>query len=185
MELFDIIGKARDRGIDVNNHIRATSQAIDWDASKEEYENAAFELTGSYTFTASEQQAKLYYAYLIHSIVYQHTMHEDGLVSVSLAVTDAQTRVRRYFDAMNNRHAIRWERASDEFTQNMIEKHRQTYVRPSSKQDKAVELYKRNSSLPTKDIRALFVTELKLTPNGAATYLYNVRRIIEQEQATA
>ena len=51
----------------------------------------------------------------------------------------------------------------------------------NTKSEKALELYKQNSSMTRKELICLFVQELGMSMAGASTYVYNCKKICENE----
>ena len=60
----------------------------------------------------------------------------------------------------------------------LIAKHKEEYVRPASKQSRAIDIVKANPKASSRELQNMFIDQLKLTPNGAATYVYNVGKLI-------
>jgi hypothetical protein len=192
MDLFDPIGKMRDRGIDVNNHSKAVTQAEDTELSQEGYELAVFEITGRYYHTGFEGQAKMYYINIVDQLTRQYVGAVDGddgeaitCIDTSAAIATAQTRVMEYFQLFRSKiptgSSVKWRLASYGFTQELKEKHAAEYTRPPSKQARGVELVRANPGLSNRELQVMFREQLGLSVNGAATYVYNVRRILAKE----
>ncbi len=182
MELFDTIGKIRDKSINVNNHIEATTQALDWVASKAEYEQALFEITGMGIRSEFEHQARLFYAYVVTEAVRMHSQSECDSIDVVEVIEIAKRQVESYFDVFRSKRPenaiIRWYAIPADELRAMKQAHRETYVRPASKQDRAIDIVIANPTASNKELQTMFRDLLKLTPNGAATYVYNVRKIL-------
>lgn len=180
MELFDTIAKLRDKGIDVNNTVRAVSAAEDFDSDKDGYERALFEITGDLTHTGFEAQAKIYFINLVRAAVEQYTKTDD--IHIQQAIRDAQAGTEKYFSVFKSKippgKRIDWRMACRDEVKALIAKHKQEYVRPASKQSRAIDIVKANPGATSRQLQEMFMDQLKLTPNGAATYVYNVRKLI-------
>lgn len=194
MNLFDPIGKMRDRGIDVNNCSRAVTQAEDTELTQEEYETAVFEITGVYYHTEFELQAKMYYINVVDQLTRQYGGLVDSVdddeemtsVDPSAAISAAQSRVMSYFQLFRSKipagKSVKWRIASYAFTKDLKEKHAAEYVRPLSKQARGVEIVRANWGLSNRHLQEIFREELGLSANGAATYVYNCRKILRKEE---
>lgn len=193
MNLFDPIGKMRDRGIDVNNCSRAVTQAEDTELTQGEYETAVFEITGVYYHTEFDLQAKMYYINIVDQLTRQYGGLVDGAddeettsVDPSTAIAAAQSRVMSYFQLFRSKipagKSVKWRLASYAFTKDLKEKHAAEYVRPLSKQARGVEIVRANSHLSNRELQEMFREELGLSVNGAATYVYNCRKLLKKEE---
>ena len=182
MEIFDPVSKLRDRGIDVNNSVRAVTIAEDWEATQDEYETAAFEITGRLIHTGFECQARHFYINLINQIVRVYGKDNEVAIDVDAVVAAAKLATASYFLVMRRKipdgKTVSWRSASPQELQQRKQVHKDTYVRPKTKQERAIEIVRANLTMSNKDLQAIFREELKLTPNGAATYVYNVRKLL-------
>jgi hypothetical protein len=182
MELFDSVSKIRDRGIDVNNKTNAVTQAEDWESDQSGYENAVFEITGHYIHTQFPKQAKQFYINVVSEIVSQYNGEDDSTINVTRAIESAKTKTKKYFEVFRSQipqgKFVIWQNGSAEFVNQLKQQHQQTYVRPKSKQDRAIEIVKANPTATNKQLQEMFREQLKLTANGAATYVYNARKLI-------
>lgn len=196
MNLFDPIGKMRDRGIDVNNHVKAVTQAEDTELSHEEYEVAVFEITGVYYHTEFELQAKMYYINVVDQLTRQYIGIVDSsddddatTVDASAGIAAAQSRVEGYFQLFRSKipagKSVKWRLASYSFTKELKDKHAAEYVRPVSKQARGVEIVRANPHLSNRELQAIFREELNLSVNGAATYVFNCKKILKKESESA
>lgn len=180
MELFDVIAKMRDKGIDVNNVTRAVTAAEDFESDQAGYERAMFEITGDLTHTQFELQAKVYFINFVRDAVTQYAKTED--ISLQQAIRSAQTGTEKYFDVFSSRipvgKRVGWKMGCRDEVKAMVAKHKEEYVRPVSKQARAIDIVKANPTATSRELQNMFIEQLKLTPNGAATYVYNVRKMI-------
>lgn len=185
MELFDPISKIRSRGVEVNNHTIATTMAEDWDATQQEYEQAVFEITGSYIHTEFPAQAKQLFINVVANSVKQHCADDEVAIDTSVVLSDAKKQAEKYFSVFRSKVpegcAVRWRSAGRQEIAALIQHHKETYVKPVSKQDRAIEIIKANPTLSNKQLQTMFRDQLKLTANGAATYVYNVRKILAKQ----
>lgn len=185
MELFDVIAKMRDKGIDVNNVSRAVTAAEDFESDQAGYERAMFEITGDLTHTGFELQSKMYFINFVREAVTQYGKTED--INLQQAIRDAQRGTEKYFDVFASRiptgKRIEWKMGRRDEVKAMIAKHKEEYVRPASKQSRAIDIVKANPTATSRQLQAMFIEQLKLTPNGAATYVYNVRKLIAAGKA--
>ena len=180
MNLFDVVAKLRDKGIDVSNVTRAVTAAEDFESDQTGYERAMFEITGDLTHTEFELQAKLYYINFVREAITQYAKTED--INLQQAIRDAQKGVEKYFDVFSSRiptgKRVDWKMGRRDEVKAMIAKHKEEYVRPVSKQARAIDIMKANPAASSRELQAMFIEQLKLTPNGSATYVYNVRKMI-------
>lgn len=184
-KLFDVIMKMRDKGIDVNNVTRAVTAAEDFESDQAGYERAMFEITGDLTHTGFDLQAKMYFINFVRDAVTQYSKTED--IALQQAIRTAQKGTESYFDVFSSRvpagKRVEWKMGRRDEVKAMIAKHKEEYVRPVSKQARAIDIVKANPKASSRELQAMFIEQLKLTPNGAATYVYNVRRIIKAQTA--
>jgi len=180
MEIFDVISKLRDKGIDVNDATRAVTAAEDFETDQAGYERAMFEITGDLTYTQFEAQAKIYFINFVREAVVQYQKTDD--IALHRAIRDAQRGTEQYFSVFSSRvptgKRVDWRMASRTEVRALTEKHAEEYVRPASKQSHAIDIVKANPTATSRQLQDMFIAELKLTPNGAATYVYNVRKLI-------
>ncbi len=183
MELFDPIGKLRDRGFDVNNVAIAVSQATSWEATKSEYEQVVFEVTGKYIHTEFDEQAKQLFVNFVNQAVRLHSVDEEAELNTIRIIMSSKASAEQYFSIFRSKipegKSVRWRDASAFELAALREQHKKTYVRPRSKQDRAIDIVKSNPTATNKQLQERFQKELQLTPNGAATYVYNVRRLLK------
>lgn len=179
-KLFDVIMKMRDKGIDVNNVARAVTAAEDFESDQAGYERAMFEITGDLTHTGFDLQAKMYFINFVRDAVTQYSKTED--IALQQAIRTAQKGTESYFDVFSSRvpagKRVEWKMGRRDEVKAMIAKHKEEYVRPVSKQARAIDIVKANPKASSRELQAMFIEQLKLTPNGAATYVYNVRKMI-------
>lgn len=179
--LFNVIQKLRDKGIDVNNVTRAVTAAEDFETDQAGYERALFEITGDLTHTGFELQAKMYFINFVRDAVTQYAKTDD--IALQQAIRTAQKGTESYFDVFSSRvpagKRVEWKMGHRDEVKAMVAKHKEEYVRPVSKQARAIEIVKANPTASSREIQAMFIEQLKLTVNGAATYLYNVKRGIK------
>ena len=180
MELFDVIAKMRDKGIDVNNVTRAVTAAEDFESDQAGYERVMFEITGDLTHTGFDLQAKMYFINFVRDAVTQYAKTED--IALQQAIRTAQKGTENYFDVFSSRvpagKRVEWKMGRRDEVKAMIAKHKEEYVRPVSKQARAIDIVKANPKASSRELQAMFIEQLKLTPNGAATYVYNVKKMI-------
>lgn len=180
MELFDVIAKMRDKGIDVNNVTRAVTAAEDFESDQAGYERAMFELTGDLTHTEFELQAKVYFINFVRDAVTQYAKTDD--IALQQAIRTAQKGTEKYFDVFGSRipagKRVGWMMGRRDEVKAMIAQHKEEYVRPPSKQSRAIDILKANPTASSRELQNMFIEQLKLTANGAATYVYNVRKLV-------
>ncbi len=185
MYIFDIIGRIRDRGYPVDDYIAAATQALDWEASHDEYENALFEITGSGVRSEFPLQAKLLFAYVVNEAIRSHMLNDGEFLNTLEIISTAQSRVKLFFDVFPSKCPpstyVKWHSIGHDELQRMRKQRAEAYVRPPSKQDRAIDIVKANPTASSRVLQNMFMEQLKLTANGAATYLYNVRRIIAKQ----
>lgn len=178
MNLFDIIAKLRDRGIDVNNTVSAVTVAGDLETDQAGYEQAMFEITGDLIRTGFPLQAQMYYINFVTAVVSQYSKTED--IDQQQAVYCAKAGTEKYFSVFTSRVPpgcqIEWKTATRAEVAELTKVHAAEYTRPVSKQARAIELLKMNPAATSRELVAMFIDQLKLTPNGAATYLYNCKK---------
>jgi len=186
MDIFNAVGKIRDRGIDVNNQSAAYDAAEDWESDQLGYQQAIFEITGQYIYTEFELQSRQMFMYVVAEIVRQNAVIDDASVDVMGAISVAQAQVERYFGVMTSKvpqgKSVKWRFASRDEMRSMVEEHKRNYVRPASKQDRAIEIIRTNPTAPTRELIRMFREQLGLTANGAATYVYNARKKLASEK---
>lgn len=179
-KLFNVITKMRDRGIDVNNVTNAVTAAEDFESDQDGYENALFEITGDLTRTAFELQAKQYFINFVREAVTQYAKTDD--IHLQKAIRDAQAGTEKYFSVFTSRvpvgKPVTWKMACHSEVRALIEKHADEYVRPASKQSRAIDIMKANPTATSRELQNMFMEQLKLTPNGSCTYIYNCRKLI-------
>lgn len=184
MSIFNVIQSLRDKDIDVNNVTRAVTAAEDFETDQAGYERALFEITGDLTHTGFELQAKMYFINFVRDAVTQYAKTED--IALQQAIRTAQKGTESYFDVFSSRvpagKRVEWKMGHRDEIKAMVAKHKEEYVRPVSKQARAIEIVKNNPTSSSRELQAMFIDQLKLTVNGAATYLYNVRRILAKQQ---
>lgn len=179
--LFNVIQKLRDKGIDVNNVTRAVTAAEDFETDQAGYERALFEITGDLTHTGFELQAKMYFINFVRDAVTQYAKTDD--IALQQAIRTAQKGTESYFDVFSSRvpagKRVEWKMGHRDEVKAMVAKHKEEYVRPVSKQARAIDIVKANPTASSRELQAMFVDQLKLTVNGAATYLYNIKKGIK------
>jgi len=185
MELFDVIAKMRDKGIDVNNVSRAVTAAEDLETDQSGYERTMFEITGDLTHTGFELQSKQYFINFVREAVTQYAKTED--INLQQAIRVAQSGTEKYFDVFRSRvpagKRIEWKIGRRDEVKAMIAKHKEEYVRPATKQSRAIDIMKANPNASSRELQTMFIEQLKLTPNGSATYVYNCRKLIKAGKA--
>lgn len=177
---FDAIASLRDSGITVNNHMSAVSIAQDFEGTQQEFEDRIFKATGLLFKMTFREQARMFFINLVDDIVDQYSRYDE--VDVTRSVEAAKKRTSSYFDVFTSKNPtglrLLWNHATPAERARRIDELAKTHTRPASKQDRAVEIVKANPKLSNKELQAMFREQLGLTPNGAATYVYNVRKII-------
>ena len=132
MEIFDPVSKLRDKGIDVNNSIRAVTVAEDWNATQEEYETAVFEITGRLIRTEFPQQAKNFYVNLVNQIVRVYGIDEEVVIDVDAAIAAAKQSTSAYFAVMRSKippgKRVNWTVATASEVLLRKQQHKATYV---------------------------------------------------------
>lgn len=180
-KLFDIISKLRNKGIDVNNTANAVTSAEDFESDQAGYEQLMFEVTGTLTRTGFEAQAKQYFINFVNEAISQYSRTDD--IDQVTAERNAKQGTEMYFSVMSSKipagKVVEWKTASRTEVLALIAQHRAEYVRPVSKQARAIDIVKANPAASSRQLQDMFIDQLKLTPNGAATYLYNIRKILK------
>lgn len=180
MQLFDVISKLRDKGIDVNNVMNAVTAAEDLDTDQAGYEQALFETTGHLVRSTFTQQAKMLWINFVDQAVTQYSKTDD--IAVMQAIRAAESATENYFSVFRSKipagKVVAFKTGTRDEIKALTAKHAAEYVRPASKQSRAVEILKANPTANSRELHAMFVEQLKLTPNGASTYIYNVRKLV-------
>lgn len=189
MYIFDIIGRIRDRGYPVDDYIAALTQALEWETSHDEYEKALFEISGSGIRSEFPLQAKLLFAYVVNEAIRSHMLSDGEFLNTLEILATAQTRVNLYFDIFPSKRPpntfVKWHTIGHVELQQMRKQRVETYVRPPSKQDRAIDMVLQNPTATSRQLQQMFRDELGLTANGAATYIYNVRKILKARKQDA
>lgn len=182
---FDPIASLRARGIDTTNHISAVTTAESHEYTKAEFERAIFEATGYCIYTEFKMQAKVLYTNFVNDVVRQHTAGDlDGTINTTRTLERSQQATEKYFSVMKWHVPagckVVWRRPLFDELIAMREAYLNSYAQPATKQDRAIAIVKENINLSNKQLQELFRTQLGLTANGAATYIYNIRRMLRQ-----
>lgn len=181
-ESINPISILREKGIDVNNFSRAITIAESWDYDKDRYEREFFEVTGVWVKTEFELQAKLFFINFVGDAVKQYCADEESSINTSRTIERAKQATEKYFSVMSRNiptgKRVIWRPTSKEDTQHMWEQYKQSYTKPRTKQDRAIDIVKANPNLSNRELQELFVSQLNLTHNGAATYVYNVKKML-------